>query len=334
MIPENLNKFDWIKYNSYFALEHFVERVTTKKRFKSLFFKKIDGKLKSKYKKLEKKDVPVIDGEINLKTFQKIANRPILFKGSAFNWLCCQKWNFDYFKENYGNTNVTINDNKGLIDENNPQEFEALKLKEYIDALKSGTLKYLKFDRNIINQNPELKDDLNLSWLRKLWFPNSFREEMVLFMSGKKTLTPIHGAPSSNFFVQIQGNKVWTMYPPEDRLFLDVKSNRSYYYYSEADPDNPDDENFPLQKYATKYQVTLEKGDILWVPPFTWHHVYNPVPSIGLSYRYMCPKVAFKNSKFLMLLIFFANKPSIFKHFYMSAFQKQTAIFTKSEKEL
>lgn len=219
-----------------------------------------------------------------------------------------------------------------MIEEENLQEFEKLLLKDYIDSIENGSRKYLKFSRDIINTNPELRNDIDIESLRKMWLPNSIREEIVMFMSGKDTLTPIHAAPSSNFFIQVKGKKKWTIYPSYDRMFLDVKSNRSYYYHSDLNPNQEDYKKYPLSKYAEKYEVVLEEGDVLWVPPFAWHHVFNISPSIGVSYRFLNLREAFKNSFLLMSLIFLAKNPNPITHLYYSTFKKQTAIFLKKSK--
>lgn len=278
-------------------------------------------------------EIEIMKCATSVKEFFNKRKAPLLFRGAALNWPCTNNWNFEYFKENYGDTPIKLNDNVGLVDFNNLQQFRIIPLRQYLLEVEKGTTNSLKFNRNLFNEHPEIQEHFDLEWLRKLWLPHSMREEMVLFMSGKGSLTPVHAAPSCNFFVQVHGKKTWTMFEPRDRIFLDVKSIRSYYYYSEQDPDRPPDDQFPLFKFARRYQVTLEPGDILWVPPFMWHHVKNDTDSIGVSYRFLNLREAFANSFTLMSLILFARDPHPLVHLYHSVIKKSTVIFEKPSKK-
>lgn len=335
MKPNLITNWQWFWYNSLFFAEH----VLGHKRMLNIFGRsklKLENNIINHAGRADNWltcDVLEADNNISLKEFKKICHQPLVFRGAANEWDSTKKWSFDFFKKEYGDTEILLNDNVGLVDHDNPQEFNTLKLADYIDALRGGSLSYLKFQRSIFDDHPSLKGDLNLSWLRNLRLAGSYREEAYMFMGGKGTVTPLHVGVSCNLFVQVLGQRKWTLYPAEDRIFLDARTERTFYYYSKANPDKENDPAFPIFRYARKHVVTLNPGDVLWVPPFVWHHVVNPTPSIGVSFRYTNFPAALKASKMLTSLLFMATRPNPLTHFLATTFKKQAYIFTRKTRK-
>jgi hypothetical protein len=206
--------------------------------------------------------------------------------------------------------------------------------RHYISQLRSGSLKYLKFS-DLVHDNKELKDDFDLSWLRKLrGLPFSWGEDTRFFMGGKGTFTPLHVGFSNFFFIQVMGQKKWIFYPPNNRMFLDARTERTTYLFSQANPYELDNPKFPLLKYATRYEVLLSPGDVIWVPSFTWHYVENPTLSIALRFGRASMATALRGSKMFTLLMFLTTKPSMIEHFLTTLTKKRDSIYLKSQGEL
>ena len=74
-----------------------------------------------------------------------------------------------------------------------------------------------------------------------------------------------------------------------------------------------DAEKFPMHKYAQAYQATLEPGDVLYVPPHTWHHVENLTDSVAVGYRYSSLKAAMKSSKTFTFVRALSTNPPLWK---------------------
>jgi len=331
MKPQALSSVQWLKYNILFLVEHFIEHTKLLRLFgrsKEKLENEIIGRVGTVHN-VETCDVVNADNTISLQEFNKINHQPLVFRGAADELDSTKKWSFDFFRNEYGDTEVLLNDNVGLVDHENPQEFKALKLADYIDALREGSISYLKFQRSIFEDHPNLKEDLKLSWLRSLRLFGSYRKEAYMFMGGKGTITPLHVGVSFNLFIQVTGQREWTLYRPEDRVFLDARTERTFYYYSKANPYNENDPAFPLFKDARKHVVILNPGDVLWVPSFVWHHVVNPTASIGVSFRYTNLPAAWRASKMLTSLLFMATRPNPLTHLLATTFKKQTYIFTR-----
>ena len=339
MKPERVKYKYWLKYNVLFFIEHWLGYKLflrffgkSKHRLDQKIISEIGERDEVEIGELQRLDKLVSPEELEGLNFD--LSQPLLIKGGAKNWDCVKKWDFDFFKSEYGDYEVILNDNKGLVFPKGGQQFESISLSNQIDGIRKGSKKYLKFCR-VVDKHPELKEDLNLEWIRgfRKTQSSSFREETYTFFAPKGSITPVHCGLSSNVFVQIEGNKKWFLWAPEDRIFLDCRTDRTFYYYSEANPYDIKDEKFPLVKYAKRYEILLEPGDILCVPPFFWHQIENPTESIGLAYRYSSIKDALHASKMLTALMFLATKPSMLTHFLTTTFRKQVYIYTKKSEK-
>lgn len=338
MKPKELKYSHWLKYNVYFVLEHFLGY----KRIKDWFgnntnqlFKQIDSDIATK-RKLEAVAMPELDASVitnNIKKFRAISRGPVLFRGGAKDWAATQKWSLDFFEEAYGDRQILMNDLVGTIDPNNPQEFRWIALKEYIGMLRDGSLEYLKFSPLVQNEK-SLQEDLDLKWLRAFESFGSFGKMFYLFIGGKGSITPIHNEFPSVVYIQISGHKKWTIYMPEDRIYLDPRTERRIYFYTNADPLKKENPEYPLFKYARKYEATLGPGDVLWFPPFAWHHVENYDESIGVSYKFANFSSGLRASKMMTILFLMATKPNLLLAFVASRFKKDDYTLTKSEKDL
>lgn len=336
MKPAGVKTMDWYYYNLLFFAEHWMGYKRFIKHFgkqQQKLFSKIDNYLAAAQTPVwQVRQVEIIDRAMDSEEFVKVAyNGPVVFKGVAKNWGAVKNWNLDFFEQNYGDQDIIIMDNVGIT----YNKYEKMKFKEYIAELRKGTDKYLKFS-DFIHDNRELLDGLDLKWLSRMeQLPFSWgKEDARFFMGDKKSFTPLHVGFSSFLFTNIYGTKKWLLYPPNDRLFLDARSERTSYLFSRADPYEQNQPDFPLLKYATRYEVQLEAGDILWVPSFTWHYVENPTLTIAVRYGKGTMGAALKGSKMFTLLMLLATKPSLLEHFFISLTKKRESIFLKSQSQL
>lgn len=110
-----------------------------------------------------------------------------------------------------------------------------------------------------------------------------------MWASAAGNITPLHYDLCHGFLVQIVGRKRWTLFSPDDYRLL--------YPSSSIDPnplssqvsieqwyagDASQRARFPKVADAEPYHVDLEPGDIMYTPPFWWHHVETVEPSISV----------------------------------------------------
>lgn len=329
-----IKKRHWLLYNILFLLEHFLGRKKFLKVFGSVekrLINKVQNYSPDFFKPNGFKIVDLQKGEYTEPYMDK--QFPVVFRGAAADWECCKEWNLDFFASEYGNYEVTMQDNIGVTDRDNPQTYSHMKMSEYIKELKSGSKRYLKFSRVIRDENI-LKKYFKTDWLTKFKSKFAFSgNTYYFFIGGKDTKTPIHDGYAATVFIQVEGYKKWIFYAPEDRFFLGVRPERRSYYYSNANPYKFDDPEFPLLKYAQRHEITLGPGDILWFSPLIFHQVENNTDSIGVAYKFVDIPLSFYSSKILASLFYLSTKPSVFTMFVGNRTEENDYIFVKDKEE-
>lgn len=242
---------------------------------------------------------------------------PVVFRDVAAQWPAVLKWDLEFFAREHGKTVAVLGDQHGLFGESETGEYEISTIGQVIAGIRSGQHRALRFSP-VIEENPQLKDDLDMKWLAEFRSPFSVRGVPQLFLAPRGTYTPMHCALECNAFVQIYGKKRWILYPSMYMPLMEPPAARRVYFYSGVRPDHPSPE-FPLAPYAPSVEVVLNPGDVLYVPPFAWHHVENVTDTIAIGYRYNSLRTAFRTPWPMTILRFMATKPSIFQTLYQSA---------------
>jgi hypothetical protein len=263
-------------------------------------------------KKVEINRISLKESESVLKDYIK-ANKPVIIKGGALNWPCCQYWGPDYFNEKYGNDLLPLIDASPKDKNTNEMNYSLseVKLSTIIQGMKNGdTQLYSRFN-DIFTRHPELVDDVDKDWLLNNREFFSSGKAFQCFMGAKNSYTHNHCAIQSNFFVQVYGRKRWILIHPKYNHYLQVPVTRRPYMHTVFDPLDPDYKRFPEMQFADFYDFELEPGDIFYNPPCYWHHVTNPTMSIGFGLRWTS-FAALTCSPLQTLLVLLAIDPTIF----------------------
>lgn len=239
-------------------------------------------------------------------------SRPVIFKAAARKWTCCEKWDLDYFKLGYAEEDLLLVNASGLTSREEHTHYEFLTVRELVENIKAGGKKYLRFSP-ILENNPELVKDLDMNWLQGMRGQKTFANTYYMFIGGKGQKTLLHTDQPCNLYVQVYGEKKWTLFSSKDTIFLYPEISNLAYIKSPIDIDHPDHENFPLFKYAKAQIAHLEAGDVLYVPPHTWHFVENLTDTIAVGYRYSSMKASLNSSKSFSLLRILSTNPPIWK---------------------
>ncbi|XP_004373683.2 HSPB1-associated protein 1 isoform X2 [Trichechus manatus latirostris] len=107
-------------------------------------------------------------------------------------------------------------------------------------------------------------------------FPGRNGRESTLWIGSLGAHTPCHlDSYGCNLVFQVQGRKRWHLFPPEDTPFL--YPTRIPYeessVFSKISVVNPDLKCFPQFRKAQRHTVTLNPGQVLFVPRHWWHYV-------------------------------------------------------------
>src|ERR1700741_98694 len=86
-------------------------------------------KLLSELEHNHPEEVTIIDSKTDLspEEFEKFyfnQSTPIIFKGAAKEWGCCQKWNLDYFSFGYGEKDLLLVNAEGLTSREKNNDYE------------------------------------------------------------------------------------------------------------------------------------------------------------------------------------------------------------------
>ncbi len=92
--------------------------------------------------------------------------------------------------------------------------------------------------------------------------------------------TDLHCEPIGNVVAQLSGRKRWTLVSPQHYKLLRpaVAPDGRAYFFSRLDPLDP-----AALSGVPRYEVITERGDGLWVPPWTWHRVDYVEDEVALS---------------------------------------------------
>lgn len=110
-------------------------------------------------------------------------------------------------------------------------------------------------------------------------------KKQFLWVSSPGMITHGHFDQDYNVFVQLKGRKRFTLWSPwQHELLYTYPRVHPMWHKSRVNFQQPDLERFPLFGKSHAGQVTLEPGDALYIPPYTWHYVETlDEPSVSMS---------------------------------------------------
>ncbi|KAJ8599968.1 hypothetical protein CTAYLR_002863 [Chrysophaeum taylorii] len=130
----------------------------------------------------------------------------------------------------------------------------------------------------------------------------------LLFIGNRKTFTRCHADPSVNLYLQLQGRKKWHLWPPSaaPELYVLPRANVAYMSVVNDHDRERSASRFPAYDRADRAVITIEPGDLLYVPPWWFHEVQNEAdtpgePVVGLSMNWLSVSLGWRLDKLLSL---------------------------------
>ncbi|XP_076814125.1 uncharacterized protein LOC143460494 [Clavelina lepadiformis] len=110
-------------------------------------------------------------------------------------------------------------------------------------------------------------------------------QSTTLLYTNRNSTSAFHHDVSENFFFQISGKKTWLIanYSEGNKAYADLYDVQPG--LSPINPEQVDLDKYPLAADINFYKVTVEPGDMLYVPEHWWHHVTSfdpPIISVNL----------------------------------------------------
>ncbi|MER9001964.1 cupin-like domain-containing protein [Mesorhizobium australicum] len=214
------------------------------------------------------------------------AMRPVILRGGCSAWKACKLWSPHYFEKVAGSVTVPVKTLK-----NSEINVSSWELAEYARFVKDSqpceggdsTATPYCHDIPLLGLIEGLAEDcqpfpadfLSPSYRRHWWHYSQF------FMGPAGAVTPLHFDTllSHNLFFQIFGAKQFTILPPSQTIHC----GRRGWRWFDVDPEQPDYVRFPEYKRTTPTVITVNAGDILYMPPGTLHHVRSLSTSISFA---------------------------------------------------
>jgi hypothetical protein len=212
-------------------------------------------------------------------------NRPVVITGMMKGWTALQKWTPAYLRECYGHLTVEVQANRNA-DRNYETNMQLLKrdmlFAEFIHLITSaGATNDVYMTANNASRNSATLKELwnDIDGLPEYLDPNR-PEKGFLWIGPAGTITPLHHDLTNNFMAQVLGRK---------HVKIISACHSAYVYnhlhcYSQVDMTDIDYDRFPLMRQAKVLDVTLEPGEILFLPVGCWHYVRGLDISITMSF--------------------------------------------------
>ncbi|KAM9710610.1 HSPB1-associated protein 1 homolog [Menidia menidia] len=135
-----------------------------------------------------------------------------------------------------------------------------------------------KYIAQLFEDQPSMFEDVRWS---EFGFEGRNGRESTLWMGTQGANTPCHmDSYGCNLVLQVQGRKRWHLFPPEDAsgLYPTRIPYEESSVFSRVDVLRPDLSRFPAFQRANAHLVTLQPGQVLFVPRHWWHYVESVDP--------------------------------------------------------
>ncbi|XP_029981576.1 HSPB1-associated protein 1 homolog isoform X2 [Sphaeramia orbicularis] len=135
-----------------------------------------------------------------------------------------------------------------------------------------------KYISQLLEDQPSMFEDVKWS---EFGFEGRDGRESTLWIGTEGANTPCHlDSYGCNLVLQVQGRKCWHLFPPEDaaKLYPTRIPYEESSVFSQVNVLQPDLRRFPAFQRARTHSVTLEPGQVLYVPRHWWHYVESVDP--------------------------------------------------------
>ncbi len=246
---------------------------------------------------------------------------PVVIRGVAKAWPCTERWTMEFLADQWGD--VPVNMIKDHITDDSPVVGKTT-IADVVKDIDGRKPTYARFVP-ILHRRPDILNDLDMEFCRpvisddgqvRLWGQKTKKGVPLrshLFFGEAGGVTKTHCELTSNLFVNIRGVKEWVLIPARFLPALNSPVTRNPGVFGTVfDPTVEDDPEFPLMKYCDIYRFELNSGDVLYVPPFVWHHVRTLTRNVSIGIRWYSWRDAVAQTPLLNLLTILATRPTLY----------------------
>ena len=215
------------------------------------------------------------------------ARVPVVFRSCWRDSPAVRRWSPEWFAEHYGEVSVEATSGRQGTAKYE-QRFSSLcrkiRLADFVERLRvePESNDFYIVARNLFFDHPELRHLRgDLEPPAGLIHREDWREGTAkLWFGPRGTTTPLHRDDHPILFGQIHGRKHVRLIAPSEESRLYVHDR----WYSAVDLEEPDYERFPLFRGVRVFDIVVEPGDMLFLPPGWWHWVRSLDVSITATF--------------------------------------------------
>eukprot|EP01121_Diplochlamys_sp_Union-15-3_P000772 TRINITY_DN10645_c0_g1_i1.p1 TRINITY_DN10645_c0_g1~~TRINITY_DN10645_c0_g1_i1.p1 ORF type:complete len:174 (+),score=30.53 TRINITY_DN10645_c0_g1_i1:68-589(+) len=110
----------------------------------------------------------------------------------------------------------------------------------------------------------------------------------TLWISQKDIITTLHYDEAYNLFAQVNGHKKFTLFSPDEfKNLYPFPVHHPNDRQCQVDIDDPDFEKFPNFKNAKGTVGIVGPSDVLYIPPYWFHHVLSVDASVSVNFWFI-----------------------------------------------
>ncbi|MEW6736809.1 MAG: cupin-like domain-containing protein, partial [Acidobacteriota bacterium] len=212
---------------------------------------------------------------------------PVIITGAISEWKALSLWTPEYLREKVGTKRITLACSKtrsfnydinGASYDRKEVDFnEAVSL---LCGEQPAPIYFYLMQQSIVKIFPELSNDISVPAL----INRDKISSINLWFSSAGNITPLHWDLANNFLVQIYGRKRLVLFDPmQTNLLYPHPLESASPHLSYVDLNNPDYEKFPKLRMARGITGIIKPGDIVYLPPYWWHHVISETVGISVN---------------------------------------------------
>lgn len=248
--------------------------------------------------------VPRIDRPTPREFYREFVSprRPAVLTGVADRWPAVSRWDAGYFRRTLPDIPVQVEVWERERPGNDPAEYlervrrRPMRLGDFLQRIEAGGQEagsYYLAQYPLLHAFPALLDDVQPPeeyMVTPAYLPRALARRMrldpSLWIGPAGAVTTLHFDSSHNLFVQISGRKKVLLIPPEqsDEVYFPCREFGLHLHFSPVDVERPDLSRHPLFARATPWEVTVEPGEMLFIPATWWHYLRALAPSVSLNF--------------------------------------------------
>ena len=214
---------------------------------------------------------------------------PLIILEELSSWRATGKWNLQYFRDNFGQLEVSVCHSPDGIFRGDPETgfatiLDRMTIARFSDLIggkaRSGSKYYLA-------QQP-LAGDLT-PLMSEVEIPAQMQPRELkacnLWIGPSGVISPLHYDLADNFLCQVTGSKRIILFSPEDSQYMyPYPQNSRVPHMSQVNLDDPDLTRCPNFPLARRMDVQLSEGEMLFIPLRWWHQVHSTSFSISVNF--------------------------------------------------